>query len=68
MHCRPVWDNDIFSDYVNSWGQWGFSRKIWTGESKGFGRDSRRKIATMVSRGAWAVRSVNIFPWISLAA
>lgn len=67
-HVRPVWDGDIFSDYINSWGtNWGFSRKIWTGESKGFGRDSRSKIATMVSRGAWAVRSVVIPPWFSLA-
>jgi hypothetical protein len=66
-HVRPVWDGDIFSDYANSWKvSWGFKRQIWTGESGGFGRDSRRKIATMVSRGAWAVRSVVIPPWFNL--
>jgi hypothetical protein len=67
-HVRPVWDGGIFSDYVNSWGNWGFERQIWTGTSKGFGRDSRNKIATMTARGAWAVRSVYVPPWYSVVA
>jgi hypothetical protein len=70
MHCichvRPAWDDGPFSDYANSWDiNWGFEYQIATGRSRGFGRDSRRKVATMVSRGAWCVRDVYWYPWLS---
>jgi hypothetical protein len=68
-HCivfvRPAWDGDIMSIYCNSWGPWNDEMQIATGMAKGFGVDGRGSIATMTSRGAWAIRSVVIPPWIA---
>jgi hypothetical protein len=69
MHCichpRPLIDGGkIYSLYVNSWGAWGATYPIATGNQKGFGIDSERKIATMTSRGAWCVRTVYVPPWL----
>lgn len=70
-HCRPVVDGRSFlSMYCNSWGEWGAVRKIspMAGESKGFGFDSESKVRTMVSRGAFCVRTMLVPPWHRSAA
>jgi hypothetical protein len=67
-HVRPVVDGSKFlSMYSNSWGAWGTSKPIspLSGESKGFGFDSEGKVRTMTSRGAWAIRSVFVPPWLA---
>jgi hypothetical protein len=68
-HVRPLLDNGrIISMYVNSWSStWGSTQTIANGvRTKGFGYDSKAKIQTMVSRGAWAIRSVVRPSWLSL--
>jgi hypothetical protein len=64
---RPLIDGrTVSSMYVNSWGAWGSSMAIHGGKTvKGFGFDSRRKIEAMVSRGAWALRSVVRPSWLT---
>ncbi len=39
LYCDPVWDSQLFIDYANSWGQWGFAKGS---QPYGFGRDSAR--------------------------
>ena len=68
MHCCPELDGStLLSMYANSWGAWGATRAIspLSGESKGFGFDTESKVRTMVARGAWAIRSVNVPVWIA---
>jgi len=67
-HVRPMMDGGrVISMYSNSWGAWGDSRPISGGRVvKGFGYDSRAKIQTMVSRGAWAIRSVVRPTWLTM--
>jgi hypothetical protein len=64
-HVRPLMKSGRPNSlYVNSWGvQWGLTYRIATGESRGFGVDSLSKIATMVGRGAYAIRDVYLLPW-----
>lgn len=69
MHCichpRPLIDGSkIYSLYVNSWGAWGATYPIATGNQKGFGIDSESKIRTMTARGAWCVRTVYVPSWL----
>jgi hypothetical protein len=69
MHCichlRPLIDgNKIYSLYANSWGNWGKTFKISTGDQMGFGVDSESAIRTMTSRGAWCIRTVCVPPWL----
>jgi hypothetical protein len=66
-HCRPIVDGSSFlSMYANSWGNWGATRPIspLSGESQGFGFDSEGKVRTMVSRGAFCVRTMLVPPWL----
>lgn len=68
-HVRPLIDGrTVSSMYANSWASnWGSSAEISGGKNtKGFGFDSQRKIATMVSRGAWALRSVVRPSWLKM--
>lgn len=65
-HPRPMVENgNLISCYVNSWGEWGSTLEIATGPSKGFGFDSLRLVNVMVNRGAWALRTVLIPPWLA---
>lgn len=64
-HVRPMMRNGKFvSCYANSWGDWGESLEIGTGMSKGFGFDSEGLVDVMTSRGAWAIRTVRVAPWV----
>lgn len=65
-HVRPLIDGrNILSLYANSWGAWGATYRISTGDQRGFGVDTESKIQTMVSRGAWCARSVLVPPWLA---
>lgn len=65
-HCRPLIDGkSIYSLYANSWGSWGATYKIATGDARGFGIDSESKIRTMTSRGAWCIRTVFVPPFLA---
>lgn len=66
-HVRPMLDGGkIISMYANSWGtSFGATHEIAGGvKTRGFGYDSRAKISTMVSRGAWAIRTVIRPSWM----
>ena len=66
-HVRPMLDGGkIVSMYANSWGtDFGATHEIAGGvKTRGFGYDSRAKISTMVSRGAWAIRTVIRPSWM----
>lgn len=68
-HVRPMMDGGrIISMFANSWGkEFGATMEIADGiKSRGFGYDSRGKIETMVSRGAWAIRSVVKPSWLQV--
>lgn len=66
-HVRPMLDGGkIISMYANSWGtDFGATHEIAGGvKTRGFGYDTRAKISTMVSRGAWAIRTVVRPSWM----
>jgi len=68
-HVRPMLDSGrIISMYANSWSStWGATQTIANGvRTKGFGYDSKSKLQTMVSRGAWAIRSVIRPAWLAI--
>jgi hypothetical protein len=59
LHCGAAVDGkNFYSIYCNSWGPWGATLRTSLGPMKSFGLDSVSKVATMVSRGAYALHHV----------
>lgn len=67
-HCLLSIDNgNLYSGYLNSWGQWGATLEIARGQMlKSFGWDSESRIRSMINHGAYAGRTIRRPSWLPM--